>query len=169
MDITTLDLDARISGKRHRHGSPDWHHLADSQRNADGLIVCPLDSRVWPVHLESEMEWDHVVPLDKDGPDTLRNGQLVCPSCNGAKGNLDNDEAIEYLASVRGLSLYERSKHMTEEQSDHRREYTRKWARTARGRMLRRRYNKSAKGLASLRARRRRDALGKPGGNLRLF
>ncbi len=36
----------------------------------------------------SELTFDHVVPLSKGGVNTLKNGQILCKTCNSVKGNL---------------------------------------------------------------------------------
>ena len=110
MKHTTIDLDQKLGVPRKYPGSPWWNHLARSQRNRTGNIVCPLDGRIWPTHLESEMEWDHIVPKSAGGEDTLRNSQLVCPTCNGAKRDMTQDEAKRYIWKVRGMTVWERWK-----------------------------------------------------------
>ena len=104
----TFDLDAPLTIRQRSEGAPEWACVANRQRNADGLIVCALCPRVWPAHLESELEWDRIVPERDGGMYTLRNGQLACPTCNRAKSGRSQDEAIAYLASVSGLSMRER-------------------------------------------------------------
>ena len=92
-----------------KHGSPYWHVLADSQRNADGLIVCPVDDRVWPTHLESELSWDRIIPGKKGGLYTMNNSQLVCPTCNTVKSDHTMHRARRKARVLRELGTYERT------------------------------------------------------------
>jgi Zn finger protein HypA/HybF involved in hydrogenase expression len=33
------------------------------------------------------LQWEHIIPASKGGPDTIDNMVLACPSCNQSKGN----------------------------------------------------------------------------------
>ena len=118
-----FDLDAPIPDASRYHGSPQWHWLAASQRWAAGRISCALCGTLWPDALAREMEFDRI---DAKGPYTFRNCQLACPSCNRAKGDRPQAEAIAYIASMRGLSAWERAR-------ESRRHAVRRWQASPQG------------------------------------
>ena len=104
-----MDSTAFINSHHRRQGSPYWNVIADRQRNPFGWVVCPLDDRVWPPYLESELEFDCIVPKKRGGKYTLANCQLVCPSCNRSKNDGDNDQARARLLAEQGMSQYEKA------------------------------------------------------------
>lgn len=108
MDTTTFDLDRELTTDERRPGSPTWNAIADGQRNADGLIVCPLDGFIVPRVVETWLHWDRIVPKKQGGRYTLDNVQLVCPPCNQAKKAKPQSEAIAWLSRVAGMSMPER-------------------------------------------------------------
>lgn len=160
---------------KRKQGSPVWMYLASSQRWLDGMVCCALCGDPWPEYLIRHLEWDHIDPR---GPSTLRNAQLTCTTCNKAKGERPQAEALVYIAEVRGLSRYERQR-ATSALYEQRPDVKIK----NRDRMRRKRssdrekYNESnrknwhagrARNIARLRER-RRSYWGSPGGNARLF
>jgi len=39
--------------------------------------------------LSADFHADHILPFSKGGKTITRNGQALCPTCNGKKGNRD--------------------------------------------------------------------------------
>ena len=105
-----FDLNAPLGEPSRRHGSAVRAYLAASQRWVAGFVSCALCGELWPDWLVKEMEWDHIVPTSKGGPHTLRNSQLTCPSCNKAKADRPNAEAIAYLGNQRGTTAMDRQR-----------------------------------------------------------
>ena len=175
---TSFDLDAPLSDYARVHGTPEWHHLAASQRWWDGRILCALCGRDWPQHLESELEWDHIVPTSKGGADSLRNSQLTCPSCNAGKGDRTNAEAIEAIAAMRGLTRLERRLKQERDRQgrpenrakNRERKRTPEYRKQARERQRRPEVRAQAREYERRkRIRHRGNRFGKPGGNARLL
>ena len=177
MDSSTFSLDARLSWRKRTHGSPWWRWLAASQRWLDGHILCALCGQCWPFDLERELQWDRIVP---GGPYTLRNGQLVCHSCNSAKGQRPNAEALRHLAETRGMTTWERTLRMERRERERYRtdaEYrerrqlgSRKWAKSAVGREWHAGNRERARAYDTKREPRERKGRGRarfglPGGN----
>jgi len=38
---------------------------------------------------EGNLQWDHIIPLSRGGPDTIDNQVRACPTCNQSKGDKD--------------------------------------------------------------------------------
>ena len=51
--------------------------------------INPYDGTFIYVHLP--MEFDHIIPLSKDGKTELKNLQLLCRKCNRSKGNFNGE------------------------------------------------------------------------------
>ena len=49
--------------------------------------VCPLCPEDAGRHEYKDMEGDHVIPYNQDGPTTLANGRMLCRACNNARPN----------------------------------------------------------------------------------
>lgn len=43
------------------------------------------------------MVFDHIIPISKDGPSTVDNIQIICKTCNGMKGSLDEEILLDLL------------------------------------------------------------------------
>ena len=105
LNTTTPTLDTPLADGPRIHGTATWYWRTFWQRNSAGNIHCALCYMEWHGAAEREMEWDRI---EAGGEYTLRNVQIVCPSCNKAKNNMRDAEARAYLLSVRGLTLIER-------------------------------------------------------------
>lgn len=59
-------------------------HLYQKQKGRCNYCGCKL-----PIH---HLQADHRTPVDRDGPNTLSNKQLLCGPCNRRKGDLTDGE-----------------------------------------------------------------------------
>ena len=48
----------------------------------------------------SEMTIDHIVPLDKDGEDSINNLQSACLACNRFKANIRPDDFMDRITTI---------------------------------------------------------------------
>lgn len=81
------------SQKRRKHYSPKVRKMIYDK--ADGR--CALCGRKITL---SEMTIDHIVPLDKNGEDSINNLQSACLACNRFKANIRPDDFMDRITTI---------------------------------------------------------------------
>ena len=69
---------AAIEASRQRERIPEQVRIAAWRRDKGRCAQCGR---------REQLEYDHIIPLDKGGSNTIRNVELLCHACNAKKGN----------------------------------------------------------------------------------
>ncbi len=77
---------ARMKNSKGEFSTKQWNELLSQYES------CPMCLRKWdeipkPSHLKSVITRDHIVPIEKEGSNSIENIQPLCYSCNSKKGN----------------------------------------------------------------------------------
>lgn len=95
--IKTEDLDkiVRKSGKLYRPSIPQWVKKAVFYRDRGRCCYCNKDlSGV--ISLQSNKNYDHIIPLNQFGFNDVTNIQLLCLECNSEKSGDNRKVSINY-------------------------------------------------------------------------
>jgi hypothetical protein len=78
-------------GKKTRTAIPQYIKRAVIARDGNTCKNCGVETEF--------LHWDHLVPFDLGGPNTVENIQRLCPTCNTSKGNRIQCHRCRHLMS----------------------------------------------------------------------
>ncbi len=83
------------SGHLIRVSPPSWARSSVFHRDKGRCVLCKTDlTRLFSQ--QSEIHYDHIIPLAKGGMNCITNLQLTCSTCNLRKGGSSSSTSIEY-------------------------------------------------------------------------
>ena len=78
-------------GSKTRRAIPEFVKRAVIARDGNKCRNCGVETEF--------LHWDHLVPFDLGGPNTVENIQRLCPTCNTSKGNRIQCHRCRHLTS----------------------------------------------------------------------